>query len=999
MFKEIYELIVHDNTRSGVRPSIRDTAQILSPEIKPQLRRSASSSIRPLSVPIASTSFLGQADEICLGRPPRYSSPQLNTEQRSQLQDQNQIEGDFLPQKQRPAILPKPEALQGRSRTPDGTIRPNPSIVIEERFSRLRVIQRSTPTHPKVDPINNGTYSFTEMPSPAQYAPPSPNDLPLRNYETTYEHNVPAGRPSGPREMPPPALYPPHPPKIPLDAAPELSLPRAPSPAYNPSRGVLTSSSTLSPLNRRSIDSMEAGDGSPSASMIVSRTSVKQNSHSQRPMSRDVNGGTRPNSALYADLPHTTSLKAEELYERLRECNVLVIDVRKREEFDKGHISAKSVMCVEPLVLRPGVSTEELEERLIVSPAAELALFERRDEFDLVVYYDQKTLTDRFLSGAPSATNGFALRALYDTLYEFNAYKPLRRPPALLVGGLDAWAELVGYRELQTSNTADPIGSTRNRAPTPKPGRPIGRVPMASSNSSFEVRKRRLREYQPLDAEEDKSWRETARQEEVETSQYGGSDDDAESNYAQSKQPISPLVHSYEDFFQRFAQPSAIRQSMIVPAPPPHPPIRPAPLLPHIPSRPPPAVPRPSYSGVSERESSQLPPTSRQPSSAQPPLYTSRAISQYPKLPRTGLINFSVTCYINATIQCLLATIPLSRFFLDNRWRDHVQKNWKGSNGIMPGIFANLIRSLWRNDVHAIRPTSLRNFCARLNREWGVDRQQDAKEYLDFLLDCLHEDLNLNCQNSPLQPLSSREEKVRESMPVRQVSRLEWDRYSHRESSFISKVFAGQHASRLRCTTCQSTSTTYEAFYSISVEIPRSGRGDIHDCLRSYCQEEMLSGDEVWRCPYCKCEREATKRIIITRAPQFLVVHFKRFSASKTESARKVHTPISFPLHGLDMGPYIYSESGGQQNMDPDHIMDPAITPPYVYDAYAVMRHLGGSGNAGHYVSLVKDAARGCWRKFDDERYHDFDPNKLRPQNKLQNEEAYLVFYGPAATR
>lgn len=1000
MFKEIHDMIVDDNKRSCLTPSTRDPTQAISRETAVPARQSSSVNTRPLSVPDTSISRLSQVDGGRSGPHPRYSSPQLNVDSRPLLQDQHQLERNCLAPTQRPLLYPKLEGLQGRPRAPNGVSKPSEDNVLQERFSQLRVQRKAAAGPPEHSPRNSLNGGFVEISSPIEYTPPSSDGSPSRSYHALSEQGVPSptGRPSGPREMLPPSPNPPHPPKIPLDAKPELSLPRAPSPAYNPSRSIPTSSNTKGHLNRnRSVIIVDPDETLPSPSTSTSQQQWQQTS-------KNVNGGSRPVSASSADLPHSTSIRADELYECLRSYNVLLIDVRTREEFDQGHIWATSIMCVEPLELRPGVSAEELEERLVISPAAELALFERRNKFDLVVYYDQKTPSDRFLVGAPA--DGQALRALHDTLYEFNAYKPLIRPPVMLIGGLDAWIDFVGSEALQPSSTAALIGSTRSRAPVPKPGRPIGRVPMASSNSSLEVRKRRLREYNPLDAEEDKTWRERARKEEVEASEYRAaqSDDEADSTHTHTEQTISPLVHSYEEFLRKFPEPAGVRQSMMISAPPP--PARPPPSLPNIPSRPPPAVPRPSYSGVSERESSQLSPTSRQPSSAQPPLYVPRSVPHYLKLPRTGLINFSVTCYMNATIQCLLATIPLSQFFLDNRWRDYIQKNWKGSNGIMPEIFANLIRSLWRNDVQAVRPTSLRNFCARLNREWGVDRQQDAKEYLDFLLDCLHEDLNFNWQNNPLRPLDTRAEMIREGMPIRKVSKIEWDRYSHRESSFISSLFAGQHASRLRCTTCKNTSTTYEAFYSISVEIPRSGRGDIHECLRSYCQEEMLSGDEVWKCSYCKCEREATKQIIITRAPQFLVVHFKRFSASKTESARKVHTPIHFPLHGLNMEPYIVSAKTPVMNVSKkdspemdDHAIDAAITPPYIYDAYAVMRHLGQSGNGGHYISLVKDTARGCWRKFDDERATDFDPNKLRPEHRLQNEQAYLVFYGRAAAR
>ncbi len=232
------------------------------------------------------------------------------------------------------------------------------------------------------------------------------------------------------------------------------------------------------------------------------------------------------------------------------------------------------------------------------------------------------------------------------------------------------------------------------------------------------------------------------------------------------------------------------------------------------------------------------------------------------------------------------------------------------------------------------------------------------------------------------------------------MARKEWNRYQHRERSFVSELFAGQHASRLRCTTCLHTSTTYEAFYSISVEIPRTGTGDIRSCLRSYCAEERLSGDEVWKCPHCKKEREATKRIIITRAPRFLVVHLKRFSAGHAESARKVRTPIEFPLQGLDLEPYMLPSPTTEELhhaakvYGPENIKtEPSMTPPYVYDAYAVMRHVGTTLTSGHYIGLVKDTARGCWKQYNDHRVDDFDPNRLSDRDRLQNEQAYIVFY------
>ena len=987
MIEQIYHTIAGDNARSGVIPTYD----------RPKSRSSSSSSIesrtdvrpRPLSMPETPSAKTKPPDELFL----------------------NQGKSTPVPRKERPAIHAKPQALQARTKSRDGFVNTSADDELAARFSQYRIQPKTAPVNPHRDSHTafNGTIS---MPSPTEYTPPSSDDS-----SGTYQphsksvSSAPPSKPSGPREIQIPTNLPPPPPKIPLDAQMNVSLPKAPAPAYDPSRSNLSVLNTGNKTVSKGLVTRNMDDQLVASSKRSSSSSQLANEEHR---SRIIENNTIPSTSKWShdgQFQAKKCLSAAELYEKLQTIKVLLIDVRGRQKYDEGHIMANSIMCIEPIVLRPGLSAEELEERLVISPEFEQTLFERRNEFDQVVYYDQATQSDRFLKGAPSGTNADSLRALHDTLYEFNDYKPLQAPPLMLRGGLDAWTDLAGDQALATSRTAAVVGSTRSRMPATKTGRPIGRVPMASANSSLEVRKRRLREQKPLTPDEERSWFEKAHNEEIEPVGYQNnqSDGDTDSN---GDEPPSPFVHTYEDFLRRFPEPSQVQQSMTVSLPPPPPRKRqvppPPPLhptLPTVPSRPAPALPRPSYSGVSERESSPLSPIARQQSSTRHPLYTSRSISRYLKLPRTGLVNFSVTCYMNATIQCLIATIPISQFFLDNKWKDLIQKNWKGSNGIMPQIFSNLVKALWQDDGDPIRPTSLRNFCARLNREWGVDRQQDAKEFFDFIVDCLHEDLNVNWQRTPLNPLTPKEELERERLPTYKASRIEWDRYTHRESSYISERFAGQHASRLRCTTCHGTSTTYEAFYSISVEIPRTqGKQPwtIDNCLRSYCKEERLSGDEVWKCPYCKCEREATKQITITRAPQFMVVHFKRFEMSKGESAKKVHTPIHFPLFGLNMEPYMISQSPNQAGRQQaiDSVADPAVTPPYIYDAYAVMRHIGSSGNGGHYISLVRDAARGnIWRKFDDDRVTDFDPQKLKPEHRLQNEQAYIVFYGRAVAR
>ncbi len=157
---------------------------------------------------------------------------------------------------------------------------------------------------------------------------------------------------------------------------------------------------------------------------------------------------------------------------------------------------------------------------------------------------------------------------------------------------------------------------------------------------------------------------------------------------------------------------------------------------------------------------------------------------------------------------------------------------------------------------------------------------------------------------------------------------MEWLRWSHRNTSRISSVFGGQYMSRLRCPVCGCTSTSYETFFSIALEIPRpgstapsgassggggsgssGGRGrgswpSVYDCLRNYTREERLGPADPWTCPTCRESREASKQLTITRAPPILVLQLKRFRSVRRGCTDKNSMFVDFPLTGLDLTPF-----------------------------------------------------------------------------------------------
>lgn len=91
-------------------------------------------------------------------------------------------------------------------------------------------------------------------------------------------------------------------------------------------------------------------------------------------------------------------------------------------------------------------------------------------------------------------------------------------------------------------------------------------------------------------------------------------------------------------------------------------------------------------------------------------------------------------------------------------------------------------------------------------------------------------------------------------------------------------MFFGQIRSTLKCIDCLQESPTYEGFSNLSLELPVNNKEyDLYDCLDSYFDGEYIDG---WLCPKCEKNRRAIKKLDISKLPEILVIHLKRFVIS-----------------------------------------------------------------------------------------------------------------------
>ncbi|KAJ7580153.1 ubiquitin carboxyl-terminal hydrolase 4 [Mycena floridula] len=413
--------------------------------------------------------------------------------------------------------------------------------------------------------------------------------------------------------------------------------------------------------------------------------------------------------------------------------------------------------------------------------------------------------------------------------------------------------------------------------------------------------------------------------------------------------------------------------------------------------RPPPAA----ASGALERQDNRPRQTPFSPLQSQtsglPALKSARIPSDYPvtywldiQIGTSGLKNLGNTCYMNAPIQCLSATVPFARFFTDGRWKNAINyTNAMGTKGKLAGAFAQLVHDMWGGDLPYLTPMDFRKTICQLKSQYIGTDQHDSQEFLSFLLDGIHEDLN-RILSKPVWAPTPEQEAELERLPPHIAVEQEWKTWKTRNDSIIVDYFQGQFRSRLECLTCHKTSTTYNVFSILQLPIPhgRSGKVPLQRCLEALFNTEILEKDDAWDCPQCKVKRKATKQLSLARLPPILLIHLKRFEANGRFSD-KVDTFVDFPIKSLDLTNFMPSplppgvdkgQFGGPTSPD-----DPRTQlPPYKYDLYGVTNHIGNL-SSGHYTAFV--ASRGGWMYCDDSSVKPIDSKQVVGQR------AYVLFY------
>ncbi|KAM6196135.1 LOW QUALITY PROTEIN: ubiquitin carboxyl-terminal hydrolase 50 [Sarcoramphus papa] len=318
--------------------------------------------------------------------------------------------------------------------------------------------------------------------------------------------------------------------------------------------------------------------------------------------------------------------------------------------------------------------------------------------------------------------------------------------------------------------------------------------------------------------------------------------------------------------------------------------------------------------------------------------------SQHPGL--TGLRNLGNTCYMNAILQCLCSVPPLVEYFLSGKYKAALRKE----NGESATAFGWLMSDMWLGEFDCVSPEVFHSVLGKRYPTFSKRTQQDAQEFLICVLNELHEAL-------------------KNSSKRRRITDAKANRGSVSETSIITQLFEGQLSYDITCLECKTTIERPESFTVLSLPIPSKSACSLQDCLNCFFQQDTLTWNNQIHCSWCGTKQDAAVKATITKAPQIIIFHLKRFEW-QGKHKRKLSTDICYPLSNLDLSPY----SSTLFRKDAE------------YSLCAVVNHSGFLDD-GHYMAFCKHSVTKNWYSFDDAQITRI------PNSSVQTDTAYLLFY------
>ena len=351
-------------------------------------------------------------------------------------------------------------------------------------------------------------------------------------------------------------------------------------------------------------------------------------------------------------------------------------------------------------------------------------------------------------------------------------------------------------------------------------------------------------------------------------------------------------------------------------------------------------------------------------------------ISKFKEPPLIGLSNIGVTCYMNATLQCLSNINLLTGFFLSNK-KKFLNIPFNSQDKPISKAYSDVLYHLWNpNEPNKYySPNYFKDVISSKNKLFQGIQANDSKDLLLFLYENIHKELNeLTVSNIFNNADSNQKNAEYELMQFR-------ENYSRENKSIITDLFYFDQANITTCLSCGAKIYNF-SMYNVLIfplektrllKVERNNNiqsVNIKDCFDCHINPERNQPGNQFFCNSCGKESDYLIENKISSYPEILTIVLNR--------GNHLEFDVNFTLsHLLDeIDDYLIQLNCNKNELGTK------------YRLIGIIIHTGNSGMDGHFFTYCRSSINRKWYWFNDAMVREInDPieeNKGIP---------YLLFY------
>ncbi|KAL9064844.1 MAG: hypothetical protein Q9157_007685 [Trypethelium eluteriae] len=204
-----------------------------------------------------------------------------------------------------------------------------------------------------------------------------------------------------------------------------------------------------------------------------------------------------------------------------------------------------------------------------------------------------------------------------------------------------------------------------------------------------------------------------------------------------------------------------------------------------------------------------------------PPLTRGRARRSGRTRGTIGLVNLGNTCYMNSALQCVRSIEELSMYFLAEKFKEELNvNNPLGHRGEIAKTYSAFVHSIYGESASAFTPRTLKSTIGRCQPLFSGYGQQDSQEFLSFLLDAIHEDLNRIHKKPYMENPESDDKTVNDPEAVKALGEKFRENHHARNDSVVMDLFSGFYKNTMVCPECDKVSITFDPYSLLTLQLP-----------------------------------------------------------------------------------------------------------------------------------------------------------------------------------